>query len=90
MPLVLYGATPIERMVLTYNFSELEEAGALALCTTPESLTTTMLELAGDKARLTAMSAATESFLAKEFAFDAKGAERAARFIETITKRPSS
>ncbi len=84
VPLILYAATPVEKIILEFNFNEFKERGAVELCSEPINLTHLLKKLADDPAALQQLSRNSAEFLAKEFAFDGKGAERAAKLIQEI------
>lgn len=87
VPLVLFAATPVEALMLKYNFADFAREHAVVLCLNAEELNANVKKLAQDTDALTTLSHSSRVFLEREFAFDGKGALRAADFIRTVTGR---
>ncbi len=87
VPLVLFAATPVETLMLKYNFTDFSAKGAVALCLNTEALSATLLELAQNAQARGNLSHAARTFLDREYSFDGRGAERAAAFIRAVTKK---
>lgn len=87
VPLVLYAATPVERMMLEYNFSSFAAEGAAVLCTNAEALSAELGTLARDSKARAALCDKGSAFLKREFAFDGKASERTAGLVEALATK---
>lgn len=88
-PLVYLGLCPLDNMMGTHHFLSYVKEGAMRMATSKEDLQRIMVELARDPDTRKHLSERTTSFLAREYVFDGKAAERTAQFIEAVTKRRS-
>ena len=86
VPLVLFAATPVEALMLKYNFADFAAEHAVALCLNKEDLYAVLPRLASEAAIREGLSNAARVFLNREFAFDGKGALRTASFIHSLVE----
>lgn len=87
VPLTLYAATPVERMMLEHNFADMAQAGGVKLCLNAVALRAAVESLAGDPAARKTQAAAAKAYMAREFSFDGKAAERTAELIRSLATR---
>lgn len=86
VPLVVYGGTPVEKRMLTSNFTEAANRGAVKLVSTQEELSRAVASLQSPEEQKTLTTAAS-TYLEQEFAFDGKAGLRAANVIMSVTSR---
>jgi hypothetical protein len=86
VPLVLLAATPGEEMMLTFNFKEMTDVGAVVLCHSGQELATALKSLSDSSNRQT-MSERASAYLKSEFAFDGRAGERTAALIRSLVTK---
>ncbi len=88
IPLVLYAATALERMMLEHNFRELAQAGAVELCMDDRELLASVSKVVLDREMQERLAGSATTYLAREFAFDGKSAERTAELVCSLAAQP--